>query len=49
MMKNADNQQATLLDLISESFGLPEKGVMRLALAAMVFWVARYVMGNLVG
>jgi hypothetical protein len=49
MMKNTDNQQTNLLDLIGESFGLPEKGVMRLALAAMVFWVTRYVIGNLVG
>lgn len=48
-MKDTHNQQATLLDLIGESFGLPEKGVMRLALAALAFGVTLYVTGKLVG
>lgn len=48
-MNNTDNQQATLPDLIGESFGPSERAVMRPALSALAFGVTFYVIRTLVG
>lgn len=48
-MNNTRNQQATLLDLVGESIGLPERGLMRLAVSALAFGVSFCAIRYLVG
>jgi hypothetical protein len=48
-VSKTDNQQATFLDLVDESFGPSGKAVIRLALSVLAFGVTFYVIHRLVG
>ncbi|WGS55025.1 hypothetical protein LFL96_36735 (plasmid) [Paraburkholderia sp. D15] len=48
-MNHIRHQHASLLDLIADSIGLPERGLIRLALSTLAFGVAFYAIRHLVG
>jgi hypothetical protein len=48
-MNNPGDKQVTLLDLIGESVGLPERGLIRLVLAVLAFGVTFYVIRRVLG